>query len=394
MTRIASFGTYLPPWGTQHKRQTGPDEDALTLAVAAGRAALAGATATRVVLVTHDLPLIEGGIAAALLAALSLDPDREVVERNGGAPATLDALAGASPGTLVIAVDVEPAGAAAALVTAESTGLEVTAGPRLARSLPVTARGRDGVVHDYDDPRLLRERGLNASLERLAVGDALALAGASAADARRVCGGKPEELPTRGASSALFALAALPSGVAGTVLAVDQATVSGVTLTGTGHATVTRDELPARALPKTRYSEGPTIPISLPAYDRAFIPKLTLSAGRSADGTLTFPPRRDAISGTEPDLVPLPRRGEIYTFSTINVPVPGMATPYSLVMVELGDVGVRVLCRTTACAADEVAIGDTGAMVLRRVAVRSGVPDYQYAFLPDSATQAPAEVAS
>ena len=27
-------------------------------------------------------------------------------------------------------------------------------------------------------------------------------------------------------------------------------------------------------------------------------------------------------------------------------------------------------------------IGDTGRMVLRRVAVRTGVPDYGYAFLP------------
>jgi uncharacterized OB-fold protein len=394
MTRIAALGTYLPVWGTPRQRRIGSDEDAITLAVAAGRAALADppvdtsveTSVNTVVLVTRDLPLVEGGVAAALLAGLGLPADREVIERNGGAPATLDALTQAPAGTLVIGVDLDPAGAAAALVTADSTGLEVRAGRRVTRSLPVRARGGDGVVHDYDDPRLLRERGLNASLEYLQLAEPpVAVTGTSAADGKRVSRGAAVDVPTSGASAPLFALAALPAGTAGTILGVDQATVGTAELTGHGGATVRRDELPARPVPATRPSDGPPIPISLPAYDRAFLAKLTFQAGRGADGVLTFPPRRSAETGEVPDLVPLPRRGEVYTMTTINVPVPGMATPYSLVMVELDDVGVRVLCRTTACAADEVAIGDSGQMVFRRVAVRSGVPDYSYAFRPDSA---------
>lgn len=393
MTRVASFGTYLPPWGTPSRRTAGPDEDVLTLAVAAGRAALDGATADRVILVSRDHPLVEGGLAAALLAGLGLPPNLDVIERVGGAPAALDALAEAASGSLIIGADLEPSGAAAALTTDDDSGFELTTGRRVVRSLPVVARGRDGVVHNYDDPRLLRDRGLNASLAQLGdLGPALALAGASAADAHRVCGGNPTELPTNGASSALFALAALTAGATGTVLAVDQATISSATATGVGTAAVNRVELPARALPKVRYSDGPPIPISLPAYDRAFIPKLTLAAGRASDGELFFPPRRDAVHGTEPDLVALPRRGEVYTMTTINVPVPGMATPYSLAIVELDGVEVRVLCRTTGCAADEIAIGSTGQLVLRRVALRSGVPDYAYAFLPDTATVSATEV--
>jgi uncharacterized OB-fold protein len=71
----------------------------------------------------------------------------------------------------------------------------------------------------------------------------------------------------------------------------------------------------------------------------------------------------------------------------VRIPVPGLPTPYSLVIVELDDVGVRVLARVTGASPGAVTIGDRGRMVLRRVAVRSGVPDYGYAFCPEEAVQ-------
>jgi len=84
----------------------GPDEDALTLGVAAARAALtaaglvspAGSTgaeaaeaagARRVVFVTRELPLLVGGNAAALLAGIGLAADVAVVDagwRCAGGP--------------------------------------------------------------------------------------------------------------------------------------------------------------------------------------------------------------------------------------------------------------------------------------------------------------------
>lgn len=389
MPQIESIGSYLPPWAGRAGRIAGPDEDAITLAVAAGREALNGREVDRVVLVTRDHPLIEGGSAAVLLAGLGLSPGAEVVERNGGAAAALDAVTGAAPGTLVIGSDTgaggEPAGAAAALVTDAPGGLELQAGVRMARSLPVRARGADGVTHDYDDPRLLRDRGLAETLRRVGeIAKPVALAGGTAAQARSACGDTAPELPTVGASASLFALAALAeSGAGGTVLAADQASLSSAVLTGSGAAVVRRAERAARPAPASRRTDGPPIPISLPAYDRAFTPKLTLHAGRSADGTLTFPPRRGLTDGSEPELVALPRTGSVYTTTMINVPVPGMATPYALVIAELDDVGVRVLARVTGWEADRVAIGDRGRLVFRRVAVRSGIPDYGYAFLPD-----------
>ncbi len=90
MTQVVSIGTYLPPWTVRDRRVKGPDEDALTMAVAAGRAADPDATAQRVVLVSRDFPLLEGGNGAVLLAALSLPADTPVTEVLGGAPAVLD----------------------------------------------------------------------------------------------------------------------------------------------------------------------------------------------------------------------------------------------------------------------------------------------------------------
>ncbi len=423
MTHVAAIGTYLPCWGSARGRVAGGDEDAVTLAVEAGRAAidaahggelaggelaggelaggdLAGGGAgaggvQRVVLVSRELPLLEGGNAAVLLAGLGLDPEIEVSERLGGAPAALDALTSARPWTLVIAADVQPfAGAAAALVA--GSGLHVVPVARLARSLPVRTRSATGEVHDYGDPRLLRERGLLASLAALAGSGAgekpLALAGVDAKQAAAVCAGQPPALPTTGASSALFALAALAeSRSSGPLFAAEQATVSGVRVGG-GVALVRRAEPTARPAPASTFTPGKEIPVSLAAYDRAFTAKVRFEAGRQAGtGELDFPPRyrvgKDGTLHTDYTLVPLPRTGTVYTGVTVRIPVPGLPTPYSLVIVELDEVGVRVLAPVTGAAPGTAQIGDRGRMVLRRVAVRSGVPDYGYAFCPQEAAQ-------
>src|SRR5271168_4613707 len=104
MTQVLSIGTYLPPWTVRDRRVKGPDEDALTMA-AAGRAADPDATAQRVVLVSRDFPLLEGGNGAVLLAALSLPADTPVTEVLGGAPAVLDQIGSAGDATLLIAAD-------------------------------------------------------------------------------------------------------------------------------------------------------------------------------------------------------------------------------------------------------------------------------------------------
>lgn len=387
MPYISSIGTYLPSWGATRQRVVGDDEDIITLAVEAGRAALAdGGSVEKVVLVGRDLSA-ESSNAAVLLAALGLDPELEVEERLGGAPATLDALTSARPRTLVLAADTAPAGAGAAL-TAER-GTQVRTAARVARSLPVRTRDAGGVVHDYGDPRLLHERGLVASLEAAWLDSPVALAGVEHARALELCAGDPPPLPTTGASSALFALAALvETGGSGPLVAVEQATLSGAVV-ATGVATVRRREPPARGLPEGTLTPGADMPVSLAAYERAFEAKIRWEAGRHPGSeTLDFPPRyrvgEDGALSTAYERVPLPRTGSVYTEVTVRLPVPGLRTPYSMVIVDLDDVPVRAMATVTGVPPGTVRIGDRGRLTLRRLDIRSGIPDYGYAFAPDT----------
>ena len=103
---------------------------------------------------------------------------------------------------------------------------------------------------------------------------------------------------------------------------------------------------------------------------------------------LDFPPRyrvaEDGALATHYELIPLPRTGTVYTETTVHMPVPGLRTPYSLVIVELDGVGVRALVKVTGAEPGTVEIGDRGRLALRRVGVALGVPDYGYMFEPES----------
>jgi uncharacterized protein len=186
------------------------------------------------------------------------------------------------------------------------------------------------------------------------------------------------------------------AGTTGPLVAVEQASLSGITVCN-GVAELHRREPAARPTPAGTQLEGAEIPISLAAYERAFEAKTRWEAGRfaeSGDGeeVLEFPPRYqladDGTLATDYELIPLPRTGTVYTETTIHMPVPGLRTPYSLVIVELDGVGVRALVKVTGAAPGTVDIGDRGRLALRRVAVRSGVPDYGYMFEPDRAVAA------
>jgi uncharacterized OB-fold protein len=396
MAELEAIGTYLPPWERNGRRVKGPDEDALTMAVAAGRAADPQASARRVVMVSRNFPLLEGGNGAVLLAGLSLPADIAVSEVLGGAPAVLDQILAADDGTLVIAADdTDTAVGAAAVLTGPVTGTTVTSAARQTRSLPTLARSDDGSRHTYADPRLQREIGVNSTLAQLGLSGTptvAAVAGVKAAQlGRRFDTSATLDDPTVSAAAVIRLIAAaIENGKQGLVLAVEQAAVTAAQLT-VGDTRVTRDEAPARDLPKTRVAEGKGIPISLPAYTRAFDPKLRWEAAvfderPGIDSTPMFPPRArvDSAGGlaTEYRLEPLPRTGTVYTKTTIQIPVPDLPSPYSLAVVQLEGSPVRVLLKVTGVPAGELDIGDAGSVVLRKIATRDGVPDYGYMFWP------------
>jgi uncharacterized OB-fold protein len=397
MTHVVSIGTYLPPWTVRERRVKGPDEDALTMAVAAGRAADPDATAARVVLVSRDFPLLEGGNGAVLLAALSLPANTPVTEVLGGAPAALDQLVSASPGTLVIGADDNNLAAGAAAALTGGDGATITGVARQTRSLPLTARGEDGTRHAYVDPRLQREVGVRSTLARLGLTGTPTVAAVAGAPPGQLGAGfdtsdaAGDATPSAGAIIGLLA-EAIEAGAQGLVLAVEQASVSAAELTlGGAKPRISRDECSPQELPKTRVADGVGIPISMPAYARAFEPKIRWEAAvfeesPGIDSAPQFPPRlRVNNAGELVDtyrLEALPRTGTVYTHTTVRIPVPDLPSPYSLAVVQLDDSPVRVLLKVTGVPAGETTIGQQGAVVLRKIATRAGIPDYGYAFWP------------
>lgn len=398
MTHLASLGTYLPPWQVGGRRAKGPDEDALTMAVAAGRAADPASAAERVVLISRDFPLLEGGNGAVLLAGLSLPESVPVAEVLGGGPAVLDEIIRSDPGTLVVAADDNDSavGAAAVLVGAADNGAAIEVVARRTHSLPMQARGGDGVQHRYVDTRLQREVGVRATLGRLelpADEPVVAVAGVKTAELGRAldaAGASNDPTPSAAAVIRLIA-EALHGGRHGMVLAVEQSSAAAAVLRpGAAAATVNRDEAPARDLPKLRIADGNGIPISLPAYARAFEPKLRWEAAVyddmvAIDDVPLTPPRLRVDSAGQLlsyRLEPLPRTGTVYTHTTIRIPVPDLPSPYSLAVVALDESPVRVLLKVTGVPAGEAQIGQHGSVVLRKIATRAGIPDYGYMFWP------------
>jgi uncharacterized OB-fold protein len=398
MTYIVSIGTYLPPWQLGGRRVKGPDEDALTMAVAAGRAADPTATARRVVMVTRNFPLLEGGNAAVLLAGLSLPSDVAVAEVLGGAPAVLDQLLAGGDGTLVIAADDSDTavGSAAALIgTGKGATLSVAA--RQSRSLPTVTRHDDGSRQSYSDPRLQRDVGVKSTLGRLGLTSRPAVAAVAGVKATQLVASfdttDAVDDPAVSAAAVIRLIAqAIERGRQGLVVAIEQANIVAADLrTGPDKPRLARDEAAPVNLPELRVSEGVGIPISLPAYVRAFEPKLRWEAAvfekrSDIDDTPMFPPRvRVDSSGTlaatyQP--VPLPRTGTVYTHTTIQIPVPDLPSPYSLALVQLDGSPVRVLLKVTGVPPGATCIGQRGTVVLRRIATRTGIPDYGYMFWP------------
>ncbi len=398
MAEIVAVGTYLPPWKRGGRPVAGPDEDALTMAVAAGRAADPHSSAQRVVLVSRNFPLLEGGNGAVLLAGLSLGADVVVTEVLGGAPAVLDQLLAGNPGTLVIAADDSDTavGAAAALIGAQGGAGLVPVG-RQNRSLPVQIRRDDGSRHNYGDPRLQREVGVKSSLHRLGLPGTPAVAAVAGVRAAQIGSGFDTAAALEDSAASAAAVIrliadAVERSTSGLVIAVEQANVTVAQLTpGADPPRIIRDEVPGRELPKITLAQGNGIPISLAAYARAFEPKLRWEAAvfderPGIDSAPLFPPRaRVESSGalvTEYRLEALPRTGSVYTKTTIQIPVPDVPSPYSLAVIQLEDSPVRVLLKVTGVPAGELSTGQQGSVVLRKIATRAGIPDYGYMFWP------------
>jgi len=399
MTRISGIGTYRPAWEDGNYRVFGPDEDVITAAVAAGRAALGdsapggAAEVSRVVLVCAEPDYLEGAPLPVLVRGLGLDASTAAEFRVGGAPAALDAAASARPGTLVVAVS-PGRGAAAAAVHVADRGMLLSEPRTVAHSLPmrVVATG-SAEPSVYADSRAERELGWRPIIEGLAGEDAKPLiVGMPDKEARRF-GGRGVERAPAGAAGAFFALVDVTTRPEVTeVVAVDSALGVAVTVSDADQARVEHDIRPGvPAASRPRHVGGDVvIPMSMPSYDRAFEQKLSLVASRCPQCGVEAYPRRERCLGCgrmgDGEPFALPRTGEVYSVVTVFAPVPGIATPRALAVVSLPPTSVRVLAHVADTAVNECQIGDRGRLVLRLIAVREGVPDYGYAFQPEVAS--------
>ena len=391
MSRVAALGQYQPVWEERGQRVTGPDEDLVTLAVAAGRLVVdAENSAQRVVLVCSEPEYLDGAPLPVLLRGLDLSPEVPAELRVGSSPAVLDAVANAATGTLVIGVTTGR-GACAGAALVGDRGMLLDACGSVANSLPMRVHNiHEQQTHVYADGRVERELGWKPTIDALASGhDKPMVVGIDAKDAKRLGGRILDGVPS-GAAGPIFALGAMVEQLeGGRLVAVDAAIGTAVTVSGVGEATVARDvrpPVPAASRPRVIGAEL-TIPFSMPSYERAVVEKLTLMANRCPQcGTEAYPRRERCINCGrmgDGETFALPRSGEIYSTVTVFAPVPGVPTPRALTIVSLPPTTVRVLAVVTDVPADMAKIGGRGELVLRLVAIREGVPDYGYAFRPE-----------
>jgi uncharacterized OB-fold protein len=393
VTVVTALGLYRPAWSTAAGERTpGPDEDLVTMAVAAAQAALDGRSATRVILLSNDTEAMSGPVAAVLLTALRLPMNTPVEVRVGGCAAVVEAIDSAPPGALIVAVAQSgSAAAASALVgTADAEGIHVEVIDRVERGVPA---GHAPVLEE--DPRFFRDRAWKPAVDRL---------GGRPADWPLLVVGVPTEVRVRlgsdralsrqidvsGAPAGLFGMASIGAAQRpARLVCLDAGSATAVDVSGCADHVVNLQRAQTVALP----AEPPDgdIPVSLSAYERAFDAKVGLQAGRCECGELSLPPRDVCLScGRERcwELRPLPHTAWVYSITTVRTKLPGMRSPYSLAVAEIDEVGVRLLAPVTDALAGTTPIGAAGRLVLRRLSLREGIADYGYAFQPaeESAT--------
>ena len=382
---VTAIATYQPVWSDGGRRVTALDEDVVTMAVAVGRAVLAGSERPvgRVVLVSRDSPVVDG-LGAGVVASRTRSRGRVPIEfRVGGAPAALEAAAAAEAGTVVVAVDLTGAGRRrrGGRDRWPRRGRRGRAwSSRTTGSLPMRVQhiGRDH-PDVYDDVRVERSFASAPLLEQLrpAAGDLL-VAGLTGRDASRL-GATKDAAPTTGAAAA-----SVPAGAARGEFAIGAARrrrsgrrgrrrravrsccdasadptgaacrrASGA-LPGAGADPVLDAGLRQRVRIEDRHGRRPV------RVRRTRASRRELSAWPAATYDRTTP-------------FALPRTGEVYTVVDIHVSVPGVPGPYALAIVQLDGVPIRVLAQVADSIHGSCHIGDRGRLVLRVVAEREGV---------------------
>jgi uncharacterized OB-fold protein len=382
VTRLLAVATYRPCYESASQRVAGPDEDLVTMAVSAAQPLLDHGRPSRVVLVSRQLERAPASAPAVIATALDLPETVPFERRLGGAATALEAVSLSPERTLVLTVDLGAVDSAAAALIEAGEGLR--AAGRVRHGMPVSDLG--GL---HGDLRLMRERAWRPAAERLAAGaGAVVVAGIPARVAQGLVSrdGVVPAPTVEGAPAPLHALADLRAADRpARLIALEGGDGAAADVSELGYQVTRIERSPAVPYPKPP-AVATAIPISLSAYERAFEAKVGLRAARCECGELSLPPRRLCLNCGRQDatsLVRLPDLGEVYSTVTIHAPLPGKSVPYSVAVVSLEGVPLRLLAPVTDAIPGSVRIGDRGRLVLRLLAEREGVDDYGYAFQPE-----------
>ena len=428
-----------------------PDEDTLTLAWEAGTRAIEAAGIDPGVVDglwwgTTRPPFAEGPSHAFLASALGLAAESGGALLAGSTHAGIDALgaaadavvAGSARVALVIASDaLRPGpgtsaetrfGAGAAAMVIATSGGAGTIGPRVTRHKPVVDRYRgdaDTETRDLYDGRLFREAIFlpltNAVIEPVAALEPRAWSlpdpdgRLGSALAKRAGGGAPvsaavyAQVGDTGAAAALLgAIGALDA--AGTIAIVGYGGGRATAVTVHAERPVPGAMSVARVLSEGRevtYTEalrargqlvpaGETIPMGVPPESAMFVrgaeEMLGLLGGRCVDcGTISTPPSIHphcvACGGPKLEPVALARHGTVHTY-VVNYTMPApFVAPLPIAVLDLDD-GSRLMLQVVGDGED-LAIGRTVRLVLRRYAYERGVPVYGFKAKTIAAEPAP-----
>lgn len=184
----------------------GPDEDALTLAVEAARRLPSGALddVDRVVFCSTTAPYLVKNNASAAVAALGLRADVAAFDAGGSLRSSIGALLSASPGTLVLAADVNTARPGAPHeLTHGDAGVAVVVGRAAAATVTAATSRTEEIQDQWRDPR---QRWAAQSEDRFPVSRYLALlenATESFGDADHIVVSAPSERVTAAAGKVL-----------------------------------------------------------------------------------------------------------------------------------------------------------------------------------------------
>lgn len=125
--------------------------------------------------------------------------------------------------------------------------------------------------------------------------------------------------------------------------------------------------------------------VTVPKTWREMPQRYRLEAGKCNNcGKIYFPPRLICSNCRYKDFTPikLPKKGKIFSFTIIRTPSSEFKdySPFAIAIIELDDIGLKLMCQVVDCNFNELEIGKRVTLVFRKIQEdgSSGIIAYGY----------------